>query len=347
MADLAPGFLDFWRRWLKNSKTKPGSPPDADMEMTAEAGGSQPQDLTDDTSEGFWIASDNFDGFPPGWPLLARQQNYYHNGSLHRRFGALHERVLMYEEVTLSSLEQQLLELDKKDDGNASDRSKLRSLSPAQMRSGGKDIERVCEKDELIQEIKIRLKNYFESILQGKELRQLPRVSGGEIVNLYYNARDGHGLDREAMRFLRECEDFVTPRTERLHNRLEWLIFGDLEGKQWYKRLLLRPFVASKVNSDKTTMAQRIPQLRVKLVLTVLVVLISSVILLSPVLILYFSNATKAWSAGVVLLFVLVFTTIMATLPNMKIDTIFIALSAYMAVMVTFLANFQGGQCQC
>lgn len=70
-------------------------------------------------------------------------------------------------------------------------------------------------------------------------------------------------------------------------------------------------------------------------------------LLLSPMLILFLANLSRWQSALVVIVFSIVSATGMSRLHHVKSDTVFIAMSAYMAVLVTFLANLQGGQCQC
>ena len=66
--------------------------------------------------------------------------------------------------------------------------------------------------------------------------------------------------------------------------------------------------------------------------------------------ILYFREPTKGWSAAVVVIFSLVFTIALTMVPHIRLETIFIGLSAYIAILVAFLANFQGGghgKCGC
>jgi hypothetical protein len=52
---------------------------------------------------------------PKGFSRVAEFQNSDGNSALHRRFGALHARILLYLGIELTELEEQLLELDKTD----------------------------------------------------------------------------------------------------------------------------------------------------------------------------------------------------------------------------------------
>lgn len=82
---------------------------------------------------------------------------------------------------------------------------------------------------------------------------------------------------------------------------------------------------------------------RLKTAFIVVLVSVVLALLAAPVGILYLVEPNRQWSVVVVVFFALLATWIMAVTPGIKLDTIFIAMSAYMAVLVTFLANFQGG----
>jgi hypothetical protein len=58
---------------------------------------------------------------PEGFPRIAAYINSSDDSVLHRRFGNLHARVLLYREVELTDLETQLAKLDKKDNENEKD----------------------------------------------------------------------------------------------------------------------------------------------------------------------------------------------------------------------------------
>lgn len=78
---------------------------------------------------------------------------------------------------------------------------------------------------------------------------------------------------------------------------------------------------------------------------TSVIVLLTLGMLLSPMLILYLATLEKWHSALVVAIFCIISTTGMA-LQSEKPMRVFLAVSAYMAVLVTFLANLQGDQYQ-
>ena len=81
---------------------------------------------------------------------------------------------------------------------------------------------------------------------------------------------------------------------------------------------------------------------RLEIFFKILLVSFSVLLLLTPVGILYLVDMTKSQSAGVVVCFVFVFSVAISLVPGTKYDKILVGLSAYMAVLVTFLAQVSG-----
>ena len=94
---------------------------------------------------------------PVGWPLLAREQDWYANGSLHRGFGYLRQRKIHWKEARLEQLGKKLMELERYEEAHNSDA--LRSLTPWQLGLEG------SEKDKLMQEISSLSESYGMCIL--------------------------------------------------------------------------------------------------------------------------------------------------------------------------------------
>lgn len=75
----------------------------------------------------------------------------------------------------------------------------------------------------------------------------------------------------------------------------------------------------------------------------VLVAFFSGVLLLSPVAILFLVDLSRGQSFGVVVVFLLAFVAVLSALKT-NWDTMLVGLSAYMAVLVTFLSNLEQGR---
>ncbi|KAK0635394.1 hypothetical protein B0T17DRAFT_39984 [Bombardia bombarda] len=278
-----------------------------------------------------------------GLPRLALEQNYFHNKASHRRFGPLRQRLLLHHEFRLDSINNQIDQLDKADE--AANNGRLHSLSSVQIRGGGggsadvNSTDQVSMIDALVDEATVRMDKYTRMLHQDYFIRhKLPRISREEHENLFLNIKTNNTLDEEARNYLYYPDDFITTRTERIYSPIESLIFG--EGNR-LQRLAMKLFL-TRTKPEGSTHTSHYSASRLKLLLTLPVVAVPLVLLLSPVGILYLGDLSKGWSALVVLIFGLVFTTAMTQVPAITLDTILVGLAAYMAVLVTFLANISG-----
>ncbi|KAI0119606.1 hypothetical protein F4814DRAFT_412607 [Daldinia grandis] len=304
--------------------------------------------------------SDLKDGAPEGWPSIAATQLYYPNFNMHRRFSYLLHRVLIDQETKLAYLEDILEKLDRKD--KESNPTRLNSLyfdpetllsgrASAQAQSRAASIQthpttskvtdrgqeetnednRWKDKDLILESIIPIWKTYNELLQLGMETQKLPRVSRREHRAFYDVVEKDHTLRASAYQFLYSNDDFVTIVTDRVHQYFETLIYGDTPIKRLIKRIFGRTDENFNLEIDNRILT---------VFFKVLVVFISGVLLLSPVAILLLVNLSRAQSFGVVVSFSFAFVAVLAWL-NCNWDTILVGLSAYMAVLVTFLSNLE------
>ncbi|KAI0129200.1 hypothetical protein F4776DRAFT_627826 [Hypoxylon sp. NC0597] len=299
---------------------------------------------------------------PKGWPSIAATQMYYNNFNLHRRYSYLMQRILVDQETKLAYLETKLEELDKEDE------ARLKSLSfdpdrllttcaraPAQAQSATTQSEPPTsrteeqeehreeynpwnDKDLLLEATMPRLKSYIELLQLDKEMQKLPQISRREHKAFYDEIR--RYLDKSACQFLYPNEDFVTTVTDRVHQYFEALVYGDSPIMSHIKRFIGR---VHNNHSQDHAAAIEIDKRLVIILLKVIVAFASGVLLLSPVAILFLGNLTKVGSFGVVVGFMFLFVAVMSWL-NTNWYTILVGLSAYMAVLVTFLSNLALGR---
>lgn len=83
----------------------------------------------------------------------------------------------------------------------------------------------------------------------------------------------------------------------------------------------------------------------VQVIVVIAIVLAAGALLIAPVAVLFLAELTNPQSIAVLVLFAVAFT-VTISLNGVKADNIFLGLSAYLAVLVSCLANLQGG-CQC
>ncbi|KAI1654060.1 hypothetical protein F4813DRAFT_372027 [Daldinia decipiens] len=313
--------------------------------------------------ENFRGDSDFIDDAPAGWPSIAATQLYYPNFSIHRRFSYLLHRVLIDQETKLAYLENELEKLDKKDKENDADRlnslpfdpeTLLASHTPAQAQyqptsiqtspttsKAGKEQKKTNEdnrwddKDLILESAISRLKNYHELLLLGKETQNLPRISRREHRAFYDEVESRHTLfDASAYQFLYPNDDFVTTNTDRVHHYFERLIYGDTPIKKLIKGIFGRTDENFNLEIDNRILV---------VAFKVLVVFTSGLLLLSPVAILLLVNLSRSLSFVVVVVFSFAFVAALTCLKS-NWDTILVGLSAYMAVLVTFLSNLEQGK---
>ncbi|KAI2623196.1 hypothetical protein GGR54DRAFT_638439 [Hypoxylon sp. NC1633] len=301
---------------------------------------------------------------PKGWPSIAAFQMYYENFSIHRRFSNLMQRVLMDQETKLAYLENKLEELDQEDDRINKSRIKKLPFDPdsllatytraqAQARStaftepplassrGGQQQEERAEeyapwkdKDLLLETIVPRLKSYIELLQLDKEMHKLHPVSRLEHVVFFDEIHNHHRLDESAYQSLYLKDDFVTTVTDRWHQYFETPFYAVSP-----IIIRLKQLFGQKSNNNDGDQAQviEIEKRSVKIFFKILVASFSGALLLSPVAILFLVELSRGLSFVVVVAFLLLFVIALSTTASW--ETLLFGLSAYMAVLVTFLAN--------
>lgn len=290
---------------------------------------------------------------------------YYTNFRIHRRFSYLTQRLLIDQETKLAYLENKLEELDKEDE--RTNASNLRSLPfdpdrllaacgqvrvrsqpvipeqspPTSSRNGereqGGEYVLWKDKDLLLEAMVPRLKSYIELLQLSKDMQKLPLISRREHNAFYNEIEEYHTLDDPAYQFLYPSDDFVTTVTDRVHQYFEALVYGDSPIMKRIKKLIGREH--NNHHQDRAP-AIGIDEQFFVVPIKVLVAFTSGVLLLSPVAILFLVDLSRAQSFGVVVAFIFAFVAIMSSL-NTNWDTILVGLSAYMAVLVTFLSNLE------
>ncbi|KAK3327177.1 hypothetical protein B0T19DRAFT_484337 [Cercophora scortea] len=310
---------------------------------------------------GFHYEDRRLGRYPKGLSRFCQEQSQITNGGIHRRFKALRYRCLYDDEIKIAAIEEEIRQLDmdiarprerskgkgkSKETSNKAPSQPLLLLSPPSPSNSTWDGEKERRRCELMEEVKTRLDIYSKRLLQEREFQKLPRITRQEHYNLFTNARDGQKMSQEELQFLLDPDDFITTKMERHTRPFEWLVF-DRSRNPWWHHVLLRLINTKPL--EGSTYPTHFHSRWLKILITIPVMALALAQLLSPVIVLYLVPMSKAASAGVVVAFGFAFTLAMTMVPGIALDSIFIGLSAYMAVLVTFLANLnlQGGQCQC
>ncbi|KAK5663105.1 hypothetical protein OQA88_6521 [Cercophora sp. LCS_1] len=328
---------------LRKYLTWPWAQATPDLEHDAEEQeGSSP--APDRHSHPFYVYNDNFEGdelYPKGWPYLARSQDVLGNGSLHRRFGTLRKRRLLYLQGRIHYLGTELFDLDIKD--AVSDPGALQSLSPWQLGKGRDGAEAMSKKDVLQHELNKLLAEYEQALLNDIALRKLDIVDRPEVNSLAENIKEAKLLNEQARAPYTDIDDFITTRNRDglMHHPIEWLVYTQGPIHDFLMKLF-----KDKDTPKGSTFKNHYRGDRLKILFTMVLVSGTLLPLMAPVGILYLVDPSKNWSVAVVVIFGFLATWMMAGVPGIKLDNIILGVSAYMAVLVTFLANFQGSNVQ-
>lgn len=148
------------------------------------------------------------DDIPEGWPRFAHDQNYGHNRSIHRRFGDLHQRLLLDYEITLKLIFDDIIQLDKADE--KADGRILRGLSPHQSFDNGDGLNRFEKKRELIREAKEILPKYCKLPSPLRMKKSFERPLRLTESNSSEASPDGHRGERTVQNFTNRARGLLS-----------------------------------------------------------------------------------------------------------------------------------------
>lgn len=172
-------------------------------------------------------------------------------------------------------------------------------------------------------------------LLNDIELRKIDLEDRNKIQDLLVNVRKEESMDETAREYYKEIDDFISTRKAR--NPLESMVYNI----SWENRGLLSWFINQK-KPDGSTFDIHIRGDRLQRAFNTLILMPVLLLLLVPIGILYFAEPNKGTSAAVIVVSGFFALVTVAKVSGIKFDAIFVCMSAYMAVLVTFLANLHG-----
>ncbi|KAL2074203.1 hypothetical protein VTL71DRAFT_7981 [Oculimacula yallundae] len=262
----------------------------------------------------------NLEMYPEGYPRLAAIVNGTSEAALFRRFGILHARLLLYQQVEITELEAQLDALDISDAENQGSQSTLWRLSNSISLNDGFEN---TERKKLVENIASKLKAYDEAILREANMRKLPRAGKRVHRNFFDVAFTEHALSEKDERFLYHEHDFVLLEEQE---------------QSW-----LDPVFISSDDKAKTLdpYLNYYSEERFGILVNVIIAVTSAAILLIPVYLFLVCEMSVKLMASVILIFALTFSSAISILTKAKRQEVFAATAAYVAVLVVFVGNLQ------
>ncbi|KAF2460690.1 hypothetical protein BDY21DRAFT_336129 [Lineolata rhizophorae] len=274
--------------------------------------------------------SPRIDAHPMGYPRLASLMNSDENFLITRRYGWLHNRVMLYRQDELRMLENQLMKLDQEDE--ESDPRALKSRKRDDQREGG--LRRA-----LIKDIDDKLKEYDDIVLRNSKMSSLQAASPRNhqsVENwIFHNAP----LCATEAEFIRNRQDFVAlvdakegswfdgvveDTLSQIPCTLTRLLFIDPEKRTSTEDELVRLYSKARIDTFA------------RLVITILAV----ALLMVPVVVLFSTTETGGLKIAIILLFTLFFSISLSLFTKAKRHEVFAATAAYCAVLVVFLGDF-------
>ncbi|CAO2652884.1 Nn.00g022950.m01.CDS01 [Neocucurbitaria sp. VM-36] len=280
--------------------------------------------------------------YPRGYPILSAFQSSDSSFSIYRAFNYLHSRVLLEIQDELRNLEENLSELDRKD--NNSGRSKCLTSRASDIKQAKRD-NKHSERATLLATIRDKLVNYDEILVKARELNTFQKPSKRDYTSLrtwFFNEKPlSYECEEE---YVKKKEDLISLRDGREWANFDGWIEECIKAMPRYltRRLFTTPELRKKTQ-DKHIFycsASRIEKL-VGLVLT----LIIFILLVLPVVALYKMTSVGHHNStfdavGILVVFTLLFSAVMSLLTKAKRHELFAASAAYCAVLVVFISNF-------
>ena len=169
-------------------------------------------------------------------------------------------------------------------------------------------------------------------LLRDKKLQGLEKPTSTEVIGFRNELKKRRLLDEESLSYLESPDDFVCTRPKQLHMPLFYWLCSNRLGQTVIKLVFGRETEESEV--------WRVPASTVRRI-NVATTIICVITLLVPIVVLYLCDLTKAESLVVVVICTAFFGGLMTMLKDVetKLGYVLIAVSAYAALLVTFLAQ--------
>ncbi|KAK8184414.1 hypothetical protein BC567DRAFT_260596 [Phyllosticta citribraziliensis] len=259
------------------------------------------------------------DYHPQGYPMLAAMLNSDENFMMCRRYGFLHNRVLLYRQDELRALESKLLALDKMDIRDGNDRF---------LKSRESDDSRSDVRANLIREIDDKLREYDDAVIRARQMASLPQATHRNFTSVsnwmhnkkpLYEPENGFIMAEQDLVALVDpkeggwfdafIEDYFLPM---LPDRLTRLAFSDPAQRR------------STANKETKLYSKQ----RVDTFARILITMVAVALLMAPVVVLFLQEESGTAKILVILAFTLVFSAALSVFTKAKRHEVFAATAA-------------------
>ncbi|KAF2107044.1 hypothetical protein BDV96DRAFT_506785, partial [Lophiotrema nucula] len=274
------------------------------------------------------------DDHPEGYPRLAALLNADENFLICRKYGFLHNRVLLYRQDELRELEQELLSMDKAAYNN--DKTMLKCRTREEMKSD--------DRRALINRIDDKLREYNDIVQRTRSFATLQRATERNHKSVW------NWVNHSAPLVQAEASTFDKDR--------DFVAIVDAKEGSWFDgrvenalskfggsltRVCISPSRHSQTLQCYTTTSDKLVRLyskkRIDIFSRLIITFLAVVLLMAPVIALLSTKEMRGVKILIIFLFTMAFSVALSLCTKAKRHEVFAATAAYCAVLVVFLGN--------
>ncbi|KAI4213230.1 MAG: hypothetical protein LQ351_004176 [Letrouitia transgressa] len=262
---------------------------------------------------------ERIDDHPKGYPQFAAFMNCDDNFLMCRRFGFLHDRVLLYRQDELTQLERDLVEMDSLD----------AEEDPLSLQSRKRDDAREFEltRKGLIDKIDSKLKQYDELAQRIRATLTFPKPSTRNYNSFYKWINNQKPLSREETEFVQHGYDFVALAEKQEGGWFDGILEDVLSvlPRRITKSLLASEEQRKKSDDDYVHLYSKY---RIDILARLILTIVSVVLLMAPTAVLFLTNGHGILKILIIMLFTLLFSAALSVFTKAKRHEMFAATAA-------------------
>ncbi|KAF2470482.1 uncharacterized protein BDR25DRAFT_226246 [Lindgomyces ingoldianus] len=268
------------------------------------------------------------DDHPNGYPRLAALLNSDENFLICRKYGFLHNRVLLYRQDELRELEQELLSMDKA--AQKKDDTMLKCRTREEMKTD--------ERRALINRIDDKLREYNDIVQRTRSFASLQRATERNHKSVWNWVHHSAPLVQAEASTFDKDRDFVAIVDAKEGSWFDGRVETALSkfGGSFTRKI----FISKRDRSSTSDKLVRLySKKRIDVFSRLVITFLAVILLMAPVIALFGINQRASIKILIIFLFTMAFSVALSLCTKAKRHEVFAATAAYCAVLVVFLGN--------
>ncbi|KAL8785187.1 MAG: hypothetical protein Q9213_003534 [Squamulea squamosa] len=279
----------------------------------------------------------SLDHYIVGYPKVASFANADPNFLIYRKFGWLHNRLLLYLQDELVALEYKLDKLDQ---------NTFVHDDEVKLKSRREDFNSPGLRRDVIKQIAEKLREYDEHLLRFQKIQAIRRPTVRNQTSLYNFIYHTRSLVESEAKWIREGADLAAVAREEEHGWFNGFLEDTLNKISRRATQAIFRTRDQRIVSGQEKVSLISPR-RLDIFLRIVLTIVAIILLLVPVVILFElqpANATEVRRKGwfqilTIFLFTLLFSASCSIFTKARRQEVFTATAAYCAVLVVFLGS--------